>query len=247
MSLHTVSTFGPCESCGKPNHRTMNKTLMVCPDCLILEQEAQAELERGAEDRIAAHNEEWKKRAEKVNHALQVNTDIFNAQTIAIVELKKLIDSDESVPSNEKHEILAQLIKEHHAHMQQVLFPAKNLLSEITSSMRADEQYLHELRNKLSREAIERLKLEDINYKPTEPKVLKTPKAPKVVSDKDATPRKRAPKLNMAELNKHAEILSKELGMPATHLVGMLQNVQLSQAFETVAEAASFFRGKFGK
>lgn len=192
------ATCDCCPNIGPVELRYGN--MLMCPDCWTKEQALQ----------LANNTPE--KQAERVNAlnvaieasraqdaSIQVRTDIFNAATVAIAELKQSIDADPAITNKPFH--LANELRIRFDHLQTVIFQKNQEIIEAANQQKAMQVYLNNMANQLRQEEREKLKLQDITYKPSGPKIARTPKAVKVNSTK---------KLDKAEVRKYAA----ELGIP---------------------------------
>ena len=119
------------------------------------------------------HENEILKQATELDYSLQLDTDIFNANTVSIQELKKAIDDDANIESVEdKRFKLAAVLVERVSHYKELITGKKQEILEASSLQRSTQQYLNELANKLRQEERDKLKLADLNY---EPKPIKKP------------------------------------------------------------------------
>lgn len=133
--------------------------------------------------------------ARETDAALTVRTDLFNASTTAILELKKLIDEDETITN--KPYALAEELKNRFNHFKQVIFKAQEEIIDATSNQRAIQSYLNQIANQLRAEEREKLKIADLNYKPN-------PVKPVSSGPSEKTVRPRKPKFDKDELRKYA-------------------------------------------
>jgi uncharacterized coiled-coil protein SlyX len=137
------------------------------------------------------------KESRDIDNRVTVRTDLFNAATIAIAELKKSIDSDETITN--KPYALAVELQNRYSHYKQVIFELNEKVVEASNQQKAIQIYLNNLANTLRQEEREKLKIQDINYKP---------RAVRTVSAKAIKLSKK--KLDTKELRKYAA----ELGVP---------------------------------
>lgn len=182
-----------CEACGKTGPVEVKYgNMLMCSSCIELEAKAWAESQspNAQQARVNALNESIEK-AKAIDNSIQVRTDIFNAATVAILDIKKSIDENETIAN--KQFALAEYLVERHNHFQTVIFEANQAVVDATNNQRAIQQYLNNLANQLRSEEREKLKLQDINYKPTAPKPVK----PKAITTKKA-------KIDKAEVKKYA-------------------------------------------
>lgn len=231
------SDHATCEACG--NTGTCDivfGNILMCMDCQALESKAQAELVAGADSRVEKSRNDSNARvtlakAMQVDQSIQIIQDIFNAETVAIVEIKSAIDADESVV--EKHFLLARAIEERFSHFQVIIDAARDTMVEAQSKQRAIQQYYNDLANRLRVEQREQIKLKDVNYKPLEKRISK-PKAPSIR------------KFDRAQLIKVAGVLNKEFPhIPANLIMPNLQTLVISRNMN-LEQAANVLRGMFG-
>ena len=102
---------------------------------------------------------------------IQVRADMFKAATDSIVDIKKALDADDTVTN--KPYALAEILKNRFEHFRNVVFELNEKLVEAGNEQRAIQVYLNQLANQLKVEEREKLKIADINYKPTPPKPVK--------------------------------------------------------------------------
>jgi len=173
--------------------------MMMCPDCYNKEKSLTALSEATANERLAAEQarglevikvNEVLREARMVDDGIQVRTDIFNAETVAINDLKAAIMNDDSITN--KPYALAEELKRRFEHYKTVVFDLNQKVAEVGNQQKAIQVYLNTMANTLRAEERERLKIQDINYTPKpvklitdKPKSIKTRSAAKVL-DKDA-------------------------------------------------------------
>jgi hypothetical protein len=152
--------------------------MLFCAAHKEAELAAQKELEAGAEQRVRElENNRPAANIPQVDSSIQVSTDIFNAKIASIEELRKQVESDETITN--KHFALAQKLEERYNHLKSVITEAQNTLRESQNEHRAIQTYYNELAKKLRDEERERIKIQDVQYRPPE-KPTKKPTAPKV-------------------------------------------------------------------
>ena len=175
-------------------------TMLMCDSCWTKEQAAQ----------LANNTQE--KQVERVNTlnaaieasraqdaSIQVRTDIFNAATVAIADLKLAIDNDPSITNKPYH--LASELTTRFEHFKAVIFAKNQEIIEAANQQKAIQVYLNNLANSLRVEEREALKLKDINYTPNSPAKAKSPKPPSIKV-------KSSGKLNKDDLRKFAAELN---------------------------------------
>lgn len=174
--------------------------MIVCGACYEKEMAAQAEMKRpeNQQARVDAMNQALAT-AKTIDATIQVRTDLFNAATVAIVDLKKTIDDDPTITN--KPYALAEALTGRFNHYKQVVFDLNQQVIEAGNHQKAIQVYLNQLANQLRSEEREKLKIQDINYKPNAVKPVK-PKAVKAATNSKATKeeiRKYCQELGVAE------------------------------------------------
>jgi hypothetical protein len=160
----------------------------------------------------------------KIDQSIQLSTDIFNAKTVALVDIMRAIDTDESIPNKPlaKAEYSVNRIK----HLTKVIFDLKSQVTEAENEIRANHVHVNMLVNTLREEEKAKLHLQDINYPITAPKSSK----PKSSGTSKA---KKSSKIDMNEVNKWAG----KIGMPAqlVHMRMLSKNMNAEAAARTFA------------
>lgn len=158
--------------------------MMVCAQCMQKEINAQKEIEATADNRLARLEQARTEQRQadilasqvKIDYSAEVSTDKFNQDTISIIELKKAIDADDSI-ENKALELFTRL-KARFDHDQEIIFQAQKTIAEASTEQRSIQQYFNEFSNQLRQEEREKLRIQDLNYKPkppAKPKKAKTP------------------------------------------------------------------------
>lgn len=237
---------GKCEVCEQDNLpiELHYGNMWFCNPCWLREQEStkvhmSPEAQQARVDSLIMSQRnpvgEAIKTAEKIDSTIEVRTDLFNAATVAIVEMKRAIDEDSTVTN--KPYALAESLKARFEHFQNVVFELNKQIVEATNNQKAIQVYLNNLANQLRAEEREKLRIQDINYKPNP---VKTPSVKSVTTrqtskktkiDK-AELRKVAAQLGVAEftlqmlcvskgigVTEAAELLRKSIEAAKTHIV----------------------------
>lgn len=188
-------------------------TMLMCPSCAEKEDKAQAEANKP--ENIAARLNNVIAKAREIDDSIEVRTDLFNAHTVAILDLKKAIDDNPSIEN--KPYALAEELKNRFEHFKTVVFEMNQKIVDAGNAQKAIQVYLNQLANQLRVEEREKLKISDINYKPT---VVKPAKV--------AAIRTASKKFDKKELQK----LASELGIdPFTlQMVVVSKGISLEQA-----------------
>jgi len=142
-----------------------------------------------------------------IDSSIRVKSDIFNAATIAIVNIKKSIDENPEV-TNKPYALAEELMKRF-GHFTKVIFDGNQQISEIAkqisaagTNQQAIQIYLNQMANQLRAEEREKLRIADINYKPQP-----VTKVAKIKTSGTA----RKGKLDIKELQKYAKDVGVEL------------------------------------
>jgi len=206
------SYVGQCEIY---HSRIMAKDMLLCPSCKSKEDES---------TNIFFHENQRIKEIKAIDYSVKVKDDIFNAETVSIIEVKEVIEKDESIPSEKKHYALAEFLKHRHLEFSKLIFDEQNKINEDRNRQRAIQSYLNVLSGKLRNEEREKLQLEHIDYKPSE-KPISKPKSITTI------------KFDKVELVKYAN----ELGLPMSTIqtICVKKNMTPIQAAEHLKKIMS--------
>ena len=210
--------MGDCEVCPATNTiiTLRHSNIWFCEECWEKEQTMQkatfspdAVKARVEAVQLAAPAQQILQEARNIDNSIGVRTDVFNAATAAIVEVKKVIDADASI-TNKPYALASELMSRF-SHFKNVVFQAQETIVDANNNQRAIQQYLNNMANTLRAEEREKLKIADINYRPN-PVKTPTVKPIKTVgtSVKKATKAEianAAKELGIAEFTLHAFVL----------------------------------------
>ena len=230
-----------CEVCSAKGDWFKHCAMYMCPTCRDKEMALSAKNKATESDRVSAAIEDTVARSNQsiidareskvvediakeipIDGSIQVRSDIFNAKTISIIDMKKGIDEDSSI--EKKHFALALELRSRFLHLRKVLFDIDESRVSITNEQRSIQTYLNELSNKLRTEEREKIKLKDINYKPVVSKIAK----PRIAK------KPKLPKFDKAELKR----LASETGIPEF----TLQTICVAKGIQPT-EAADMLKG----
>jgi hypothetical protein len=154
----------------------------------------------------------------EVDNRVQVRTDLFNAATVAIQDLKKAIEADESITN--KPYALALELHNRYNKMKSVIFELQEQVVEKTNEQKAVQIYLNQLANTLRAEERDKLKIQDINY---QPRAIKMPVTAKTIK----LSKKR---LDKKELRQYATLL----GVPefTLQMICIQKNIDAKTGYE---------------
>jgi hypothetical protein len=233
------SVYGECEACDKTDVEiTVHYgSMWFCADCWeseVKHKEANiVEVQQVNTLHKVEHNVLEASRV--LDSAVNVRQDIFNAATIAIVDIEKAIDDDASITN--KPYAKSEMIMERWRHFQEVGIKQREALLETENIIKAHQVRMLGMANTLRAEEREKLKISDINYNPSKVKSIKTVKS---ISTKGTT---KKPKISKEEIRKVAS----ELGMSEftvtmivtqkgtleeakAHLIKMLESAKTAQS-----------------
>jgi hypothetical protein len=220
------SDSATCECCsntGEINIFTIPNTtvkMLMCASCIDKEIQGQELLRANADKRVIESNLSMQARLEEVKHSIIERSDIFNAKLPSLIEICKSVDADETIENKTFRK--AELISDLFHHLTGVITEANKVKDNAIGLQRATQAELNILASQLKIEEREKLKLQDINYKPAAPKLVR------------AT---RTPKFDKTELYKYAS----EMGIPPSTLQTMASKRKCS-----VAEAAKILKEMLG-
>ena len=101
-----------------------------------------------------------------IHGSIKEYKDFFNAKIPSIMELKALVDSDDSIESNQKHYALMSLLKHRVSYLAMVLFQTRNTQIEIGAEMKSIQFYMAETIPKLRMKLRAEFALNTPNYTP---------------------------------------------------------------------------------
>lgn len=183
--------LGKCEVCDTTEFKTLESgeikeigiiischygNMWFCDDCWKKESEAKTELMKPENQQKRIETMEENRinsalnTARQIDESITVRTDLFNAATVSIVELKQSITDDDSI-TNKPYALAEELMKRF-KHFQTVVFELNQKVIEAGNQQKAIQVYLNQLSNQLKIEEREKLKLTDISYKPISPKSI---------------------------------------------------------------------------
>lgn len=242
---HTIETH-TCDICGAEHVAVQLKfgNMLMCGPCSDEEEKLYAESQKP--ENVAARVNESNvkaaelnavlKQAETIDSTVQVRSDIFNAETVSIDDIKKAIDDDASITN--KPYALAETLKTRFEHFRDVVFELNQQIVEAGNRQKAIQVYLNQLANKLRAEEREKLKIADLNY---QPKAVK-PATPKPIK---TTGNKKSGKLDKAELRKYAA----ELGVAefTLQMIVVSKGISIEAAANILRSQLELMKGELKK
>ncbi len=173
-----------CECCTNPPPLRLYMAMWMCQSCLDKNKDLQAKSDAQAETRVVAERERGNevlqvnnilKQSQAIVNSIEVKTDIFNAETVALTDLKNAINADESIPEDKKVATFAEACLKMYQTYKEKIFANQQENVELANKQNAIQKYLNELKNKLTEAERERYKLLDVNYQPNKVKIANKP------------------------------------------------------------------------
>jgi hypothetical protein len=214
--------FGECECCDKvhteenPVRITVHYgNMWFCDSCWEKESKTTAELKANQQTVNVVTNA--LQQAARVDNSVQVRTDLFNAQTVSIINLKAEIDNNPEILN--KPYVLAEQLMARFEKFKSVIFEYNEKIVEANNAQKAIQVYLNQMANQLRSEEREKLKIADINYqptrvKPTKPAPIKTTGTKKATKLDKVELRKYAAELGVAEFTLQMVVVAKGCTIP---------------------------------
>lgn len=202
--------------------------IWMCDDCI--ERERKLTEENMKPENVQARVNATLHAAAKIDESVVVKTDLFNAATVASVELKAAIDNDENIPADQKQYVYANACLERFQKFQKIVFDQRQELLETENKMRMWQMQVQQAAATLRGELREKFKQFDVNYQPAPPK-----------SVKPASPRTSKKKFSREELN----TAIKKYNLDGSHAVAV-QMLATAKNWK-VEEAAKDLATKLGK
>lgn len=223
-----------CEVCDyiAPEHAKADEqckswaTIVMCPSCLAKEQALvlSAKEERESKVKQVQNFNEYIERSRQIDNSVTIKTDLFNAATVAIVELQASIEQDSSIPPANKKFALADLCMERFLSYKEKIFSVREELIKLENEQRAYQIHLQSLGKELTEAERTKLNLSNLSYQPP------APKSPKPAGERKPSARK----FNMVEVKAAAT----KYNVPANmiQMIVTQRNVDVVEAAKIGAE-----------
>ena len=173
-----------CDACDNVGVLQICNKMALCRECVAKEISLSLPSVPVAELTPTQHlNNTVLQMSRDIDNSIRVSSDLFNAGTVPIMELKAAIDADTNIPADKKtYKLAEELLIRFNQHKKAIFDMQEKIVAEHTSQ-KDIQVYLNNLASKLQTEEREKLKIADINYKPevvkeVKPRVVK-PKAEK--------------------------------------------------------------------
>lgn len=141
-----ASKIGECETCSKTDTKVIEQypRMWMCEECV--EKEEAAEKIRMSPENQAKRVQDMNAQmaqtnsilevSRKIDMSIQVKADVFNAATVAAVELKQGIINDPEIPTDKKDIVYADTCAERYLHLKEVIFGRREELLQMENEMR---------------------------------------------------------------------------------------------------------------
>jgi hypothetical protein len=221
-----TARIGDCEVCDATNIVVIiaHGNILMCESC------------KTNDDALTTKNKEIKQivqSSNQVDESIQIKTDLFNAGTVAAIELRGAIDADDTIPADQKDYAYAKLCLIRFQHFQKVVFEQRQELLARENEMRAWQVQTQTAAGKLRSEYRDQFRSVDVSYQPAVVKVVKP------ASSTGKTGKK---KFNKQELFDAA----KKFNVPAdgVRMVMVSRNMTASTAAEFLARQMGLLEAK---
>ena len=206
-----------CDYCERTDSIRQIGDNYVCPEHI-------SELNK---ERISAN--EVLRKSKDIDSHIETSVDVFNADTVAIVELEKAVDSDNTITN--KPWAKAQVLLDRFQHFKNVQVEANKTIVDSVSKQRAIQQRLNVIANELRDEEREKLRLADLNYKPRNVKIPVTAKTIRMSKQKldNVALRRYATELGVPEFTMRALAIQKNLTADGVYKL-MKANLEVAKA-----------------
>ena len=128
MHIHSMK-LGTCENCDKEKVEIFaaHHNFMMCRECYDKEQEAMKQMNEA--QRVIDTSR-------KIDTSITLKADLFNAQTVAFVELFAAIDANPDIPADQKQLAKTKECEARVLHFQQLLSTARQQVEEYGNAVR---------------------------------------------------------------------------------------------------------------
>lgn len=181
-----------CETCGKVGMLEIfflgRDKALLCEVCISKEMEVSRALEEvtmtpeAQAERVEVMNVTMtvQQMAREIDSSIHYNGDVFNAKTVALIEVKKSIDAEAELSAEQKNYKFQEFILTRYQHLKARVFELDGEKIDLITEQMVIQKSLRELGEEVRKEIREGFKIADANYTPPE-KIVK-PRLPKQVS-----------------------------------------------------------------
>lgn len=170
MLAHTNSA--ECEACGKVGKADIVNEILMCDECVSRELAVEphglpSNTAQGFTSIPIPQSEQIYTTARSIASDLPANgSEYYNSKILAIVELEKRINADDSIPADQKVFFFAGQIQARQNHLYKTLVSVKELITEIDSERHANFRAINALASRLRKEEREKLNIKYAEYVP---------------------------------------------------------------------------------
>jgi uncharacterized protein (UPF0335 family) len=209
---------GDCEACEKTDQvLTVSYGMKLCPSCLSLQTAATESAVNNVISDVKTSLE-----------PIQLKTDIHNAETPALMDIRTRIEQDNSIPAELKEVAFCNACIAQMQHFQKIAFDAREAANKADESARVWQLQVQTTISQLRGDLRETYKGLNINYSPTPVKSVKK-------AAKEKTPKTRASaKFNVKELYAAAEKYGVDAN--ATRSIMVARNLSADDAAKELAK-----------
>jgi hypothetical protein len=155
-----------CEACSNVGPvELMYGNMLLCESCISKDKEHQSPEKQ--EERVNNYRnsvDAFVQATRSIDDSLRIRTDVFNAKTAAIVEIKNAIYNDPAI-ENKPYAFASECTRRFEI-LKKVIFDKNQEIIDATNEQKALQVQLNQMANQLRAEEREKLKIADINYKP---------------------------------------------------------------------------------
>ncbi len=159
-----------CEACGLSRRCDLfgdirnPKTMLLCEEC--------TRKEIAANDNVLSRTKILADAA-RIDDSITYNADFFNAKTVALIELKKVIDADTSLNEQEKKYAFQETIAQRYEKLKKVVFALDKKKEELVVEQLVIAKNLRSFGDSIRKDIRERIATADSNYAPPIKKLIK--------------------------------------------------------------------------
>jgi hypothetical protein len=152
MNIVPKVVKGDCECCDSVavDVTLQHGNMWMCAACSTKEQVATQLIEQ----------------SKTIDSAIVVKADIYNAKTVAAIELRGAIEADSSIPDDQKEYAYAKACFTRFQNMQKVIFDKRQELLDNENELRMWQVNVQTTAGKLRAEYREQFKMLDVSYQP---------------------------------------------------------------------------------
>lgn len=157
-------TKGDCECCTTTDTQLyqMHGNILMCRDCMEREQAAINASRDGMKSAQTMMND-----SRVVDSSIKLKSDVFLAKTTAAIELRAMIEQDDTIPATEKEYAYAKEMMLRFKNLQKAIFEMRTELNEKENEMRMWQVNTQTAAGKLHEKYRAEFHELDVNYRPT--------------------------------------------------------------------------------